>query len=148
MNNVTIANNTFVNSTGAAGVIIGVGAHVNVNFKNNLTLQDGTLLIIGTVQNSELHFSNNLWSKAPLSAAVGPGDVVGDPRLLKTGSQFYPQWFKLSSASPAIDKATYISFSYLDYFRNHRGSSPDIGANEINPLNMNEHLYLPAIIRR
>ena len=148
MNNMTIANNTFVNSTGTAGVVIAAGSHQNVNFKNNLILQDGALPAIAVTKNAELHFSSNLWSKAPSSAAVGPGDVVGDPKLLKSGPQFIPQWFKLSSSSPAIDKATYIAFSDFDYFRNRRGASPDIGADETNPVNLTEHLFMPAIIRR
>ncbi len=130
MNNVTIANNTFVNSTGTAGVIIAAGPHQNVNFRNNIILQEGSLPAMNVAKNSELHFSNNLWSKVPPSAAVGPGDVVGDPQLARSGSQYTPQWFMLSSHSPAFDQATSIPGAGVDYFRNLRGAFFDMGANE------------------
>ena len=131
MNNVTIANNTFVNSTGTAGVIIAAGPHQNVSFSNNLILQEDPLPVATVAKNSELHFSNNLWSKAPSSAAVGPGDVVGDPQLTKSGSQYTPQWFMLSNLSPAIDQATSIPGAGVDYFGNRRGAFFDMGANEL-----------------
>ena len=131
MNNVTIANNTFVNSTATAGVIIAVGKHQNMKFINNLTEQDGPLPIIQVNPNSEFTFSNNLWSKKPEFAASGPGDVLGNPEFLKMNTPFVPDWFRLNETSPARDKAIVLSNIELDFFGNTRELSPDIGAIEV-----------------
>jgi len=135
MNNVLIANNTFVNGTGVSsnnegGVIIGKGSHTNVRFENNLVSQDDSLAVISTIAQPGVYYSNNLWSKAPISAANGSGDVIGDPKLVKVGSYYLADWFRLGDTSPAIDKGQVLSEVSIDYFRNSRGSSPDIGADE------------------
>jgi parallel beta-helix repeat protein len=130
MSNVLIANNTLVNSTRQAGMVISKGSHQNVRIKNNLVVQDGTLPVIALIPNSQLFFSNNLWSKTPDSAASGPGDVVGDPKLAKTGTPYQPAWYQLTASSPAIDKAVTLIEVSVDYFGNPRGTLPDIGAIE------------------
>lgn len=135
MNNVLIANNTFVNSTGnvsngEGNVIISKGTHVNVRFQNNLVNQDNSLPVIATIAQAGVYYSNNLWSKTPYAAASGPGDVIGDPRLSKTGSPFSADWYLLTDASPVIDKALSLGEVNTDYFGTDRGSSPDIGAIE------------------
>ncbi len=101
MNNVLIANNTFVNATGninlgQGNVIISVGTHQNVRFINNLVQQDGTLPVLATVSQPGVTYSHNLWSKTPLTATSGPGDVIGDPKLSKIGSPYAPEWYLLS----------------------------------------------------
>lgn len=133
MNNVLIANNTFVNSTACCSVIIDnyQGAPINnVRFQNNIVEQDGSLAVINAWPSPGLTFSNNLWSKKPWSVAAGPGDVVDDPRLVKSGSPDDPDWFKLTVSSPAINKAISLPQVLVDYFGNLRGSAPDIGAAE------------------
>ncbi len=150
MNNFLIANNTFVNGTGdvnngEGGVIIGVGDHTNVRFYNNLVQQDGELPVIATVSQSGITYSYNLWSKTPYDAASGVGDVIGDPELLKIGSPFTPEWFKLTTSSPAIDMAVSLSEVNVDYFMNFRGNNPDIGADEESPTILTPHIFLPII---
>ncbi len=131
MNNVLIANNTFVDSKTFFGVQLNSSAyHHNVTFENNIVEQDGTLPVIYAESNPEVHFSNNLWSKSPLSGASGLGDVVGNPLLEKIGQPFMPEWFKLTDSSPAIDKAQPIPDVTVDYFSDSRGIAPDIGADE------------------
>jgi len=133
MNNVLIANNTFVNSITSFGVQLNSSAyHHNVTFENNIVEQDGSLPVIYAISNPELHFSNNLWSKTPPSSASGPGDVVGDPKLVKTGQPYVSEWFKLANSSPAIDKAIPIPNVTVDFFSDSRGNAPDIGADEYN----------------
>jgi hypothetical protein len=132
MNNVLIANNTFVNSVRDDGVAIAEGAHQNVRFENNIIQQDDSLPIIYTVYNPNITFSNNLWSKTPPSAASGPGDIVGDPKLAKTGQTFASEWYKLTASSPAIDKAVALTEVVDDYFDDSRLAIPDIGAHEYN----------------
>ena len=136
LQDVLIAHNTFVNSVGAdiPNFQFGSGTHQNVRVENNIIEQDDSLpiAIIGT--STGLTFSHNLWSKTPPSNAVGSGDIIGDPRLAKTGSvqagALTAEWFKLLANSPAINKAVVLSEVTNDYFGNPRGSTPDIGAHE------------------
>jgi hypothetical protein len=81
-----------------------------------------------------LYFSNNLWSKTPTTAAAGPGDVIANPNLAKTGQtaagQLSPDYFRLLSTSPAINRAAVLGEVTTDFFKKARGSSPDIGGHE------------------
>jgi hypothetical protein len=138
MNNVLIANNTFVNGIGQlnlgdANVIINSGDHINVRFEDNLVRQDGILPVIDTITQPGVMFSNNLWSKIPDSDASGPGDIIGDPRLLEVGSPFMPDWFRLLEFSPAIGHALSLPEVLVDYFGYWRDSTPDLGAVEYIP---------------
>jgi hypothetical protein len=138
MKDVLIAHNTFVNgigdpSRGRGGVIISKGDHQNVRFHSNLIQQDGDLPVIATMDQPGIVYSHNLWSKPPYSAASGPGDIIADPQLAKTGAPFAVEWFRLTASSPAIDNALSIPEVTVDYFGNPRGSSPDRGAIECFP---------------
>ena len=131
--NVLIANNTFVNSTAEAGVVINQGSHQNARFIDNLIVQDGSLLIASIDSNSQLKVSNNLWSKKPSGAASGTGDVVADPMLAKgaNGATVYDaNWYKLLAGSPAINKAVLLPEVTQDYTGAPRGTAPDLGAFE------------------
>ena len=132
MTNVLIANNTFVNSTGEANIRISKDlSFVNVSFINNIIQQDGELPIISLPTNHPgLAFSNNLWSKPPNSSASGPGDFIGNPLFEQTGDPYSPVWFKLSEASPAIDRALSLPNITHDFFGNPREAIPDMGAHE------------------
>jgi len=139
MNNVLIANNTFVNGTGnvnngEGNVIIGKGTHINVRFMNNLVSQDSSLPVIATISQSGITYSNNLWSKTPYAAASGTGDVIGDPLLAKTDNPYSAEWYRLTELSPAIDKAKLLSAVTIDFFGLTRGDSPDIGAVEFTTI--------------
>ena len=138
MKNVLIANNTFVNGMGSkdegqGGVIISSGTHENVRFINNLVQQDGDLPVIATLNQPGVVYSHNLWSKPPSSAASGPGDVIQDPMLSRTGVPYEPDWFRLTGLSPAIDMAQLLPEIVDDYFGITRGSLPDMGAIEYFP---------------
>ena len=136
-NNNLYAYNTFGNSAGntvePVNILLNPGTCTNCRFINNIVEQDDTRSII-SVQGTGFAFSNNLWSKAPSSKAVGQGDMVGDPLLAKTGSlapgQLTADYFKLLSSSPAIDKGMTLSTVLTDYFLNSRDAHPDIGADE------------------
>jgi hypothetical protein len=131
LNNVLIANNTFVNSTQFGGIVINEGDHQNVRFENNIVVQqDASIEVAVVAPNPELSFSNNLWSHSPDKDASGPGDVVGDPMFAKTGQPYAPEWFKLTSSSLAINRAKSILEVVDDYFGMVRAAPPDIGAIE------------------
>lgn len=132
MNNILITNNTFVNGIITGGVILRRD-HQNVRFENNIIQQDGPLPLIIIDDNPDMSFLNNLWSKLPIEAASGPGDVIGDPLLAKVGDPYASQWFRLTSLSPAIDKAVKIPEVLVDYFNKSRGNYPDMGAIEFLP---------------
>jgi hypothetical protein len=131
INNIHIANNTFVN--GITGGILLRGYHQNVNFKNNIVLQESILPLIVITLDPDVTFSNNLWSKMPPLSASGPGDIVGDPMLVEVGSPFMPDWFRLLDISPAIGHAISLPEVLVDYFGNWRDSTPDMGAVEYIP---------------
>ncbi len=130
--NILIANNTFVNGSTSGGVILR-SYHKNIRFENNIVQQDGSLPLIVITDDPEVIFSHNLWSKTPPTDASGSGDVIGDPKLAKTGEPYAVEWFELTGLSPAIDKALSIPEVMVDYYGNLRGSSPDIGAIEYFP---------------
>lgn len=138
MNNVLIANNTFINgignlSDGRGGVIISRGDHKNVRFENNLVQQDGNLPVIATVSQPGVTYSHNLWSKPPYNAASGSGDIIANPLLAHTGDPFSPDWFRLSGSSPAINHALSLPEVLYDFFSLIRDSNPDMGAIEFFP---------------
>ncbi|MBL7064963.1 MAG: right-handed parallel beta-helix repeat-containing protein [Anaerolineae bacterium] len=128
-----IANNTFVNSR-IAGIQIASGSHENSRIYNNIFLETGTVAIVPN--DPDLDFSHNLWAKAPSAAASSPHDVITDPRLAQSGSTdpglLNPDWFRLSSDSPAID-AGLTSSEVPDDFDGvprPQGAGYDIGAYE------------------
>ncbi len=130
--NDVIANNTFVNAAAVNNIQINSGAHKNTLIDNNIINQDGSLAIALVAKNSELHFSNNLWSKTPPSSVTGPGTVVSAPQFTKTGgSPFTSSYFQLVSASPAVNKALPLSDVPNDYASKLRIAPPDIGAYEL-----------------
>ena len=132
--NALVAYNTFSSSDSTANFQISSGTHSNTRIENNIIEQPDSLpvAIVGT--KTGLSFSNNLWSKTPPANASGTGDVVGDPKLAKTGQTgaglLAPEWFRILSNSPARDHAKVIPEVTEDYFRTARGQSPDIGAHE------------------
>lgn len=135
MKNTLIAFNTFINgsgdgSSGNSNVIIGTGTHQNVRFMNNIVQQDSSIYLIGTLAQAGITYSHNLWSRAPLAAASGAGDVIGNPMLSKSGSPFAALWFGLTSGSPALNKGASLSEDPQDFAGLTRGSPPDIGALE------------------
>lgn len=137
MNDVLIANNTFVNASGtrigSGNVTIGTGSHVNSYFMNNIVTQSGSFPVIATIAQSGITYSYNLWSKIPYSAASGTGDIVGDPQFVMTGSPYSSGWYKLKSTSSAIGKAYPLPAVTVDYLNNPRDSKPDMGALEYIP---------------
>ena len=130
MVNVLIANNTFVNSKSTSGIQINDGSHQNVRFYNTIVQQDGPLPVASMGTGRGITFSHNLWSKAPPSNAIGSGDVIGDPRLSKSGNFTSPAWYALQASSPAQNNAMPINEVTHDFFQRLREQSPNIGALE------------------
>ena len=134
MNNVLIANNTFVNSVsdnkGGRNVDIGSGPHQEVRILNNIIVQDDSQHIEDIAIDPNIVISHNIWSKPPRDEILGSGDIVGDPKLARTGTPFDYPWFGLTIGSPAIDNALSLPEVLEDFLSNLRGVSPDIGALE------------------
>jgi hypothetical protein len=135
-NNNLYAYNTFVNSAGSTAeqfnILFYSGTATNARFLNNIVVQDDSRSVARVV-GLGIIFSNNLWSKAPPSNATGAGDVIGDPKLAKTGQPYSAEWFELTVFSPAIDKAISIKDVFVDFFGYLRETPSDIGAIEYNP---------------
>jgi hypothetical protein len=138
LSNTLIAYNTFVNGkSGHAGngttSNIVPGSFTNVRFANNISIQEDGTAVSSINPVAGLTLSNNLWSKTP--SYKGPTDIVGNPLIAKSGpitpGQLTPEYFKIASTSPAVNKALIISQVTDDFFKNPRGNTPDIGAHEI-----------------
>jgi hypothetical protein len=133
--NTLIAHNTFVGSYNQTNFTITYGTHSNTRIENNIIEQSDSLPVASiSGNNSGLSFSYNAWSKNPPSSASGMGDVIGDPKLAKTGpvgpGELTPEWFKILGISPSRDRAKAISEVTEDFFGTARGKSPDMGAHE------------------
>jgi Right handed beta helix region len=131
MDHIFIANNTFANSTEGSCIYF-KDSPINTGtvFMNNIVIQENSLPLIYVSTNSNILFSNNLWSKAPLRAAQSPGDLIGNPMLAMIDTFVDPLWFQLLPNSPAIDHALILPEVTKDYWGIPRGTSPDIGAIE------------------
>jgi parallel beta-helix repeat protein len=137
-----VANNTFINSTYSTCVEFDAPTFVSGEFRNNIVVQEDALPCIVIDKNVKIIYSNNLYNKTYNSIAIGEGDVVGDPKLKRTGDtsagNLTAEYFKLTSTSPAINKGVAITKVTDDIFGNDRDSSPDIGAHEyyaVEPFN-------------
>ncbi len=76
MKDVTIRNNTFINSRERTNIRINNGPHENVVFSDNVILQQDTLPISSISVNDGISLFRNLWSKAPNKNAQGDGDII------------------------------------------------------------------------
>jgi parallel beta-helix repeat protein len=143
--NTLIAHNTLVNAKGTprdsiwqptAIWIRSYADHDNVRIQNNIFLQDPALGVLAYVPvDDAFTLSHNLWSSAPPSHVSGPGDVVGNPRLVNPGASLVPgsvdpEWYRLASGSPAIGAGTVLAQVTDDFWRTIRDASPDMGAHE------------------
>lgn len=132
MDNVLIAYNTFVNSTGVANVVIQNGSHQNVRFESNVVQQDSTSVAVAAMTtNTQVVLTNNLWSRA--TSRPGSAAVIGDAKLSRAGSPSDAAWYKLNNNSPAINKGKVSTDVTQDYFLQPRGTNPDIGGAEYIP---------------
>lgn len=149
LNNDLIANNTFIENVNYGGGWAGMGIyieaghngtnHVNTVIENNLFYASNGGKLGRSDVSAGLTFKNNLWSATPETSVVGIGDIVADPKLVNPTQTINldqitypldPTAYKLTSLSPAINKAISIPEVTTDYFNNPRGSSLDIGAVE------------------
>ncbi|HSQ79169.1 MAG TPA: PKD domain-containing protein [Candidatus Bathyarchaeia archaeon] len=149
-----VAHNTFVNASPTAGsesacVYIFGGTYSSARFQNNIAVQDDSVPI-ARVGASGVRFVSNLWSKTPVSSAVGSGDIVGLPLLKGTGipeaGSLSPAWFDLTEASPARDHATPLAAVPEDFRRNPRGSAPDMGAFEFTGSGTDTDTITPPVV--
>jgi hypothetical protein len=131
MNHIFIANNTFANSTEGSCISFKESPiHDDSAFINNIVIQDNNLPPIIASTNSNILFSNNLWSSKPVRVAQSPSDIIGDPMLTRINTFSDPLWYQLLPDSPAIDHASVLPEVSEDFWGNPRGSLPDIGAIE------------------
>jgi hypothetical protein len=136
--NCLIAYNTFANAQDTPSECINVmltdGPGSNTRFLNNIILQEDDVPI-AEQRASGVTFSYNNWSRIPPSNCRGAKDVIGDPKLAKTGltgpGELTPQWFKILVGSAARNRAKVLTQAKQDFFKKLRGSDPDIGAHEL-----------------
>jgi hypothetical protein len=137
-----IANNTFMNTTATSNVLLWGDTAGVWNYVNNVIVQeDGfPIILFANPGITRTTFSHNFWSKTPNSRASGTGDIVGDPRLAKTGSvkagELTREYFDLQRKSPAINAGVKLGFPF-------EGKAPDMGARE-NGASIGNYLQPPA----
>jgi parallel beta-helix repeat protein len=136
--NALVANNSFVNAVDVGGiestnVYFHAGRATGARFLNNVILQEDGVAI-SHLEAMGIAFGHNNWSKKPVSGCRGSGDIVADPRLLKTGptgpGSLTREWFKLSPSSPARGHAEPVDRVTEDAAKQPRKRTPDIGALE------------------
>lgn len=136
LKNALIAHNTFANSDLATTFQISAGEHEDVRIENNIFVQDDDLPIAVVIDDPNLGFSRNLWSKAPPTAAADYNQIIGNPHLTKSGltgpGLLTPDWFRLLPGSPAIDTGIILSQVPCDFdgVTRPQGAGYDIGAYE------------------
>ena len=101
-------------------------------------LQEDSLAIANVETGTGILFSNNLWSKSPGAHASGDGDqVTTNVLLLRQGptgpGQLTPDYFRIQQGSSACDHGVVLSYVSEDFFKQPRGTQPDIGGHELVP---------------
>jgi hypothetical protein len=149
-----VAHNTFVSSTNSGWANIKINAaqnHKNSRVQNNIILQQDSINICSAPNDDGITFYSNMWSKKPLSAASGVGDIIADPKLSKIGpttpGSVTGDFFKILSDSEARDKAAVLNEVSEDYLKNSRGTAPDIGGYEYQESPTRLELYAPTNLK-
>lgn len=103
-------------------------------FRDNIVIQ-GDVDDIGTHAGTNMTTDHNAYDVTPTDTTfTGTGDVVGDPKIARTGStaagELTGEYFKLQSDSPCINAGVNVQVCE-DYFKQYRPiGAPDIGAHE------------------
>ncbi|HEY0160104.1 MAG TPA: right-handed parallel beta-helix repeat-containing protein [Thermoanaerobaculia bacterium] len=127
LKNVTVANNTFYDTTEAT-VLIENDTHSNSVIKNNIFYAVGNSN--SDVEGAGVTFQRNLWyGAAPTGLAVGAGDIYANPLFVKPGT-FTADGYKLQPLSPAVHSGLDATPATEDFFGNTRTVTNDIGAHE------------------
>ena len=132
LSHVLIANNTIVNPAGTLSFQTGAQSNLVPVVNSFSTIVNNIVVGNGAVPSAAgLSLSNNLWSTKPSPAALGAGDIIGDPKLTASGStaagQLTAAYFTLQSTSPAIGTGLRLVQVTAD-FTGAASSLPDIGA--------------------
>ncbi|MDD4991833.1 MAG: T9SS type A sorting domain-containing protein [Paludibacter sp.] len=132
LKNVLIANNTIVDGYIKTGSTANSVVNTNSQIRNNIILGSGSSI----PSNTGITFSNNNWSVTPPTTAASTSNVIGDPKISRTGTttpgSLTSEYFKLQGTSPSINKGITIATVTTDYFNMSRpqGSAYDIGGHE------------------
>ncbi len=126
-----IANNTLTQAVDV-GVYVAAGAH-QAAFENNIVIQSNTRVVFVPTPLSGLTFSHNNWFGGQPGTATGPGDVIGDCKVVDALKGATPEDFRIAAGSPCIDKGKAQPAVTTDYFGGARpaGADIDIGAHEV-----------------
>lgn len=134
-----IAHNTFANAfarlerSESACVYFTAGRSAGARFVGNIVLQDGPAPI-AHFEAYGVSFSRNAWSRKPVRGCRGEGDIVGDPKLARSGpagpGTLTPEWFELRPDSPARGGGAPLEAVKDDFRGRPRAARPDLGALE------------------
>ena len=135
LDNVLIANNTFVNAQLKIGTYTPDITNGNSFVRNNIFVSDNGVAPVFANSTAGITFSNNAWSVAPPPAVSGKEDVIGKVLVSKTGDttagHLTADYFRTLPGSSAIDHGmTLPGASDSDFFNHPRSGAVDIGAHE------------------
>jgi Ca2+-binding RTX toxin-like protein len=128
--NITIANNTIVNTTD-----VGINASAepgipwSANIYNNTWQSDSGTLLDSSLSLSEVNWANNIVSlqgTAKVGTLPPTGVIQTDPRLVESGGIF-----RLAPNSPAVNAGISVDGVTFDIDRQPRDAQVDIGADEL-----------------
>ncbi|HEY0141053.1 MAG TPA: right-handed parallel beta-helix repeat-containing protein [Thermoanaerobaculia bacterium] len=127
LRNVTVANNTFYQTTEAM-IWVENDAHANSIVENNIFQQVGSGRG-ADVSGTGVTYRNNGWYGVSAGAAAGLGDVLANPSFTNPGGRTAAD-YKLRSTSPAANAAVTRALA-TDYFGGARVAPLDLGAHEL-----------------
>ena len=139
LDNVLIANNTFVNAQLKIGTYTPDLVNKNSFVRNNIFVSDNGNPPAFANNTAGITFSNNAWSGAPPPGVSGKEDVTSKVLVSKTGDtsagHLTADYFRTLPGSSSIDHGmTLPGVTDSDFFNHPRSGAVDIGAHEITSI--------------
>ncbi|HEX2060722.1 MAG TPA: right-handed parallel beta-helix repeat-containing protein [Thermoanaerobaculia bacterium] len=127
LKNAMIANNTFYKAVDEM-IWIEADAHANSVFQNNI-FHEVSPRALPDINGGGVTFRSNLWYGSAAGAALGEGDIIGNPLFVNAGG-YKASDYRLTALSPAQHRAI-ATPAATDYFGNTRTLAYDLGAHEL-----------------
>jgi hypothetical protein len=131
LDNVTIANNTFIETDDIMLIIEGTTPHSNTVVKNNIFYQTSGVDYAWAPATNIAYGTNAWYGGNSGTSKVGTGDVTSNP-VFANATGWTADDYKIQSTSPCKNAGTMLSAVVGDYFvpGTARSGTYDIGAHE------------------
>jgi hypothetical protein len=132
LDNVTIANNTFAESTDIMFIIEGTTPHSNTSVKNNIFYQTSGENYAWAPATNITYQTNNWYGGNVNTHKAGTNDVMSNPLFVHTYGGWDVDDYKIQTTSPCKNAGTTVTAVTDDYYvpGTARSGTYDIGAHE------------------